>query len=133
MTTNQILSAAYAEIFSLKPAKDGEFTGTFYGQTAGDCEIDYVHFDLRSMPFDIDKDYFEAAVEDGSEGCWIRVDLIHYNGNRFEPSRVGTIKTLAEGRNAWRDMGALAGELAYVANSVIAWRLYKAEREKEGN
>ena len=132
MTTNQILSAAYAEIFSLKPTGNGEFTGTFYGQTTGDCEIDYAHFDSRSTAFEMSADYFETAVEDGSEGCWIRVDLIHDHGNGVVRSRVGTIKTLAEGRGAWRDMGALAGELAYVANSVIAWRLYKAECEKEG-
>lgn len=127
MTTMQILSAAYAEIFGIEPKKNGCYSG----DQAGSSVIDYAHFDLNSMPYDIDADYFECTTEDGSEGCWVRVDRVRYDREKREyiSNRAGIIKTLDEGRNAWRDMGALAGELAYVANNITAWKLYKAEQQ----
>ena len=137
MDTAQILSAAYAEIFSCDVAKGGHY----YGQRVNDSEIDYAHFDRESMSVDPDTDFFEAVVEDGSEGCWIRVELVRYIEERkrreehhrdYDRFHVGLIKTLNEGRDAWRNMGALAGELAYVATQKV-WPMCRAEREKAGD
>ena len=127
MNTMQILSAAYAEIFGVEVKKNG----CYHDQKTGASLIDYAHFDLNPMPYDIDTDYFECVTEDGSEGCWVRVDRVRYDKEKREyiKNRVGTIKTLDEGRCAWKDMGALAGELAYVANNITAWKLYKAEQQ----
>lgn len=129
MNTLQILSAAYADIFGIEADAEGHF----HDQRAGKCVIDYAYFGHNAEPFDMDADYIEATTESGSEGCWIGVFRMHYDAEThgYTRSRVGTIKTLDEGRDAWRDMGALAGELAYVSNSVIAWKLYKAEQEAE--
>jgi len=127
MMSLQVLSAAYADIFGIEPEEDGEY----YGQVTGSSEIDYAIFhDRYALDFDIDTDYFEAVTEDGSEGCWIGVFRLRMNRKegRYERDRVGTIKTLNEGRAAWRDMGALAGELSYVANNITAWKLYKTKK-----
>ena len=131
MTTRDVLSLAYAAVFGIESTQRGQLDGHFYGQRAGECEIDYANFD-HPQNFDIGEDYIEAVTEDGSEGCWIRLERVHYERDEgYQRFRVGTVKTLCEGRKAWRDMGALAGELAYLANNDIAWELYKAERGKE--
>ena len=127
MTTTQILTAAYAEIFGIDPED-----GSYYGQMAGECEIDYAYFDDRyEKDFDVDTDCFEAITEDGSEGCWIGVFRNRFvrGEGRYERDRVGTIKTLRDGRTAWKDMGALAGELAYLANNDVAWKLCKESKQ----
>lgn len=130
MTTCDVLSLAYATIFGVERTQRGQLAGHFYGQRAGECEIDYANFD-HPQSFDIDNDYIEAVTEDGNEGCWIRLERVHYvRDEGYQRCRVGTIKTLCEGRKAWRDMGALAGELAYLANNDIAWKLYDADHEK---
>lgn len=127
VTTAQILSLAYCAIFGITTDR-GEGIGHYYGQYANGAScIDYTIFDHDSRPFDEDNDFFEVTVESGCEGCWIRVDLMHYTDTepgrgRYDRFRVGTIKTLDEGREAWRNMGALAGELAYMANYDSAWR-----------
>ena len=46
---------------------------------------------------------------------------------------VGTIKTLDEGVDAWRNMGALAGELAYLANYKSSYAVRKMVREQAQN
>ena len=128
MTTLQILTAAYADIFGIEPKENG----SYYDQKAGESLIDYAHFDDNYVKlFDLDTDYIEAVTEDGSEGCWIGVFRVRYNDEtrRYDRDRVGTIKTLNEGRTAWKDMGALAGELAYVANNVTAWKLYRESKK----
>ena len=125
MTTLQVVTAAYAEIFGI----DVHENGYYYGQHAGSSEIDYAMFDRCVQNYDIDAGYIAAITEDGNEGCWIGVFYI-CDSIRF---RVGTIKTLAYDRAAWQDMGALAGELAYVANNIIAWKLYQAEKQKDGD
>jgi len=128
MTTTQVLSNAYAEIFGI-PVNEH---GNYYGQMVGNSEIDYANFNRYEKNYDPDADYIEACTETGSEGVWIGCFLVHWD---FEPSkssreRVGTIKTLDEGRDAWRNMGALAGELAYMSGQ-IAWKLYKAEQKAQ--
>lgn len=129
MNTMQILSAAYAEIFGVEASKNG----CYHDQKAGSSVIDYAHFDLNSLSYDIDTDFFECVTEDGSEGCWVRVERVRYDREKREyiKNRVGTIKTLDEGRCAWQDMGALAGELAYVANNITAWKLYRDEQQAQ--
>ena len=129
MTTMQILSAAYAEIFGIEPNEKGYYSG----EKTGSSVIDYAHFDRDSMTFDIDDDYIECVTEDGNEGCWIRAALVHFDKAKREyiRYRVGTIKTLDEGRCAWQDMGALAGELAYVANNITAWKLYMESEQEQ--
>ena len=132
VTTAQILSLAYCTIFGITTDR-GEGIGHYYGQYANGAScIDYTVFDYDSRPFDEDNDFFEATVESGCEGCWIRVDLMHYTEprrGRYERIRVGTIKTLDEGREAWRNMGALAGELAYMANFDSAPKVIRRARE----
>ena len=128
MTTTQILTAAYAEIFGIEPNENG----SYYGQKAGECEIEYAHFDDHYVKdYDMDTDYIEAMTEDGSEGCWIGVFRNRFirGEGRYAHDRVGTIKTLCDGRTAWRDMGALAGELSYLANNDVAWKLYKESKQ----
>lgn len=122
MTTLQILSAAYADIFGIEPKDSGEYGG----QVTGASTVDYAIF-YDKHDFDINTDYIEAMTEDGSEGCWIGVFRVRENPTDRSKAvqRVATIKTLSEGRTAWQDMGALAGELAYVANNIIAWKLYR--------
>lgn len=115
ISTAQILSAAYAAVFGIPVKPYG-----YHGQVVGDTVIDYAYFDVRSVDFDIDNDWFEAIVEDGSEGSWIGVHL--RTGSRDSSPKcrhVGVIKTLARSRGVWREMGALAGELAFVANNVV--------------
>lgn len=136
VTTKQILSVAYCTIFGIMTVTDRNVLGRYYGQYAGDSCIDYAHFDGNSeRPFDEDNDWFECITEDGSEGCWIRVDLMHHVplGDHFndkvERHRVGTIKTLDSGRDAWRNMGALAGELTYVANFDAVTKVIKRAKE----
>ena len=114
----------------------GTGIGCYYGQYAGPNKslIEYATFVKDSAPFDERDDFFEATTEDGSEGCWIRIDLVHYNTEpdamfRYTRSRVGTIKTLNEGRKAWQDMGALAGELAYLANNDAACKVLKRAKQ----
>ena len=120
VTTTQILSLAYCTIFGIF-TDTGSGIGHYYGQRAdGRSEIDYAHFDREcETRFDPDRDYFEATTEDGSEGCWIRVELVRFDPEtrQYKRKRVGIIKTLDEGRMAWRAMGSLAGELAYLANN----------------
>lgn len=132
VTTTKILSVAYCEIFGITTDR-GSGIGRYYGQYAGDSCIDYAHFDGHyEIPFDEDTDWFECITEDGCEGCWIRVELVrritlggHDDNIR---RRVGIIKTLSEGRNAWKNMGALAGELAYTANDA-AYKVIKRARQ----
>ena len=135
VTTTQILSLAYCTIFGITTDR-GNGIGRYYDQYAnGKSCIDYAHFDGDyETPFDEDNDYFEAVTESGSEGCWIRVVLVHmagenYRERHYERKRVGTIKTLDEGRTAWQNMGALAGELAYVANYDAAYKVLKRAKE----
>ena len=127
MNTMQVLSAAYADIFGIEMSANGYYSGQRL--TFGSV-IEYVYFDRNSLPFDIDADYIEATTEDGSEGCWIGVFRVHYDAEMraYHRDRVGTIKTLDDGCTAWKDMGGLAGELAYKAGKA-AWKLYKAEKE----
>lgn len=89
--------------------------------------IDYAHFDFHSRPFDFDSDNIIAHTSSGNEGCFIDVVLVHFNKDnmQYEKSHCGTIKTLSEGLPAWRAMGALAGELTYLSDSV-AWDLHRA-------
>lgn len=126
MTTLEILTAAYAEIFGIDENKGGDY----HDQKTGSSVIDYAHFGTCSVDFDIDADYIEAVTESGSEGCWIGIFRVRFNQKKsaYVRERVGTIKTLDEGRCAWQDMGALAGELSYVANEIIAWNKWKAEQ-----
>lgn len=133
ITTTKILSVAYCTIFGITTDR-GSGIGRYYDQYTGDSCIDYAHFDGRyEMPFDEDTDWFECVTEDGSEGCWIRVDLVrrvslgdHYDYIR---RRAGTIKTLDSGANAWRNMGALAGELTYTANFDAVTKVIKRAKE----
>lgn len=113
MTTEQVLQAAYDDVIS-RDAFDGF-----------EEWIDYTSFAMRSEDFDPDRDYLRCCVTDGSEGAWI--DIFRYRECEFE--YVGTIKTLREGRDVWREMGALAGELSYVANFITPWELQKAEAD----
>ena len=132
MTTQQILSAAYAKAFDI----DVSESGCYYGQQLNDAKtgaeitIDYAHFDLHSRPFDFDSDDFIAHTSTGNEGCFIDVLLVHFNKDKvqYEKSHCGTIKTLSAGLPAWRAMGALAGELSYLSCSVSC-DLYRAERQ----
>ena len=135
VTTCKILSLAYATIFGITTDQGGGI-GHYYGQYAGESCIDYAVFDQRyDVPFDDDADYFECVTESGCEGCWIRVDLVHYTGqdaramSQYTRQRAGTIKTLCEGHKAWKDMGALAGELTYVANYDAAYKVIKRAKE----
>lgn len=131
MTTQQILSAAYARAFGIEVS----VSGRYYGQqlndvkTGAEITIDYAHFDFPSRPFDLDNDDFIAQTSSGNEGCFIDVLLVYFNKDKvqYENWHCGTIKTLAEGLPAWRAMGALAGELSYLSRSV-SWDLYSAER-----
>lgn len=129
MTTQQILSAAYAKAFDI----DVSESGCYYGQQLNDAKtgaeitIDYAHFDFHSRPFDFDSDNFIAHTSSGNEGCFIDVVLVHFNKDKvqYDKSHCGTIKTLSEGLPAWRAMGALAGELTYLSDSV-SWDLHRA-------
>lgn len=128
MTTLQILTAAYAEIFGIAVNENGDY----HDQKTGSSTIDYAHFGNFSIDYDIDADYIEAVTEDGCEGCYVGILRVRFNQKKgaYVRERIGTIKTLDEGRAAWRDMGALAGELAYVARET-AWKLYRAERQAQ--
>lgn len=129
MTTQEILSAAYAEVFGI----DVKESGSYFGEKLdGDIEIDYAHFDGRlCKDYDMDTDHIEAVVEDGSEGTWIGVFLVRFDEatRGYLRDRVGTIKTLDEGRDAWRAMGALAGEFSWAVGPV-ARKIYKASSER---
>ena len=120
MNTLQILSAAYADIFSIETKPSGAYDG----QRIGDTVIDYTSFDRDSVEYDIDTDSIEAVTESGCEGCWIGIFRVRWDQETrtYSRTRVGSIKTLDEGRAAWRNMGALAGELAYVAD-LTAWNM----------
>lgn len=129
MTCSQILSRAYREIFMLdhdEPIVDG-----FFGQKYHGIEIEYAYFTRPSdedPAFDIDEDFFRIYTEDGCEGVWIAIELFHEEyGLSDIHAHVGTIKTLAEGRDAWEAMGALAGELTYCAHRA-AWDIYRSEK-----
>ena len=132
VTTTQILSLAYCTIFCIF-TDTGSGIGHYWGQRAGGrSEIDYAHFDGdHETRFDPDNDFFEATTEDGCEGCWIRVELVrwHPDTKQYTRKRVGTIKTLDEGRMAWNAMGALAGELAYLANNDAAHNVLKRAKQ----
>ena len=131
MTATQIISAAYADVFGIAVSP----SGCYWGQALdnGLTEIDYAMFDedIGNEAFDIESDAIIAFTEDGCEGTWINVCLVRRDKvtrrKRFD--RIGTIKTLDEGQDAWEAMGALAGALTYCAQEA-AWRLYKAERAK---
>ena len=128
MNTMQILSAAYAEACGI-PENEHCY---YYGQEIGNgVIIDYTSFDRLARPFDIDSDTITASTSSGSEGVWIDFNLTHcdYDSGSKQIYRIGSIKTLDEGRDAWRNMGALAGEISYLVDK-IAWKLYKAENPK---
>jgi hypothetical protein len=129
MDTRQILATAYADIFAIPVNSDGHYHDQ---RTKGGCVIDYAHFDYDVAPFVCDDDFIEAVVEDGCEGVYVRVERIRYDrvNRRYDRLLVGTIKTLDEGRGAWAEMGALAGELAYMSNKT-AWELDRKEREAQ--
>ena len=62
-----------------------------------------------------DNMYAIAYLDSGSEGCYVNLVL-------FDSEKrigIGTLKTLDEGLDAWRQMGCLAGELSYLANKYI--------------
>lgn len=129
MTTQEIMSAAYAKIFGV----DVKESGSYYGEKLdGDIEIDYAYFDGRlCKDYDMDTDHIEAVTEDGSEGVWVGVFRVRFDAtaHSYSRERVGTIKTLREGRGVWRAMGALAGELSWMADHV-AWKIYKTSSER---
>lgn len=62
-----------------------------------------------------DNMYTIAYLDSGSEGCWVNLVLC----DSGEKIGIGTLKTLDEGLDAWRQMGILAGELSYLANEYI--------------
>ena len=71
ITTQQILSMAYADVFGIEANADGRY----FDQTLNDFRsgkeitIDYAHFDDNlNKQFDMDEDHIEAVTEDGSEG-----------------------------------------------------------------
>lgn len=126
LTTSQILTRAYAAVMGVDVKELRLFDETYEG-----VAIDYASFnrDEYDLPYH-SADYFEAITETGSEGCYIGIFLRNamkdeYGRDFYGRRRAGTIKTLAEGRAAWKVMGALAGELAYVANYVIPYELDK--------
>lgn len=129
MTTQQILSAAYAQVFEIEE----KASGSYYGQQL-DCGvvIDYTSFDLHSIDYDMDTSTIVAATADGSEGCFIDFNVRRYDRDlkRYTYTYVGCIKTLDEGRDAWRSMGALAGEMNYLCYDVI-WNLYRQEESRK--
>ena len=134
INTRDIMCDAYARIFDIPSSKDKD--QSYYDQRYESVYIDYAIFDVRrstyaTYEFDPDTDYFWAKVESGCEGTWIAVYREHDRyGDTEEHStdNIGTIKTLNEGRDAWKSMGALAGELVYVAEQV-AWEYYQAQRK----
>lgn len=128
MTTTDILTLAWTTIF---PEAKLNMFSAFNDQKYRDITIDYASFsgyDPRS--FNIDGDAIICFTEDGSEGVWIAVHHVRYDAEGRNIMRVGSVKTLNEGRDAWRDMGALAGELTYEAGRA-AWTLYKASEKAE--
>ena len=132
MTALDILTQAYADIFGIEV----EHSGNYYDQQIDGTMIDYASFSRSEALKVNDDDYFEAMTEDGSEGCYIGIFLVHYVGcgksgcGDYARMRAGTIKTLEEGRDAWKHMGALAGMMAYMANGETFWKLLKAEKAK---
>ncbi len=120
MTTLEILNRAYADIFGIEQSNGGDYSG----QKTGDSVIDYTSFKHYSMEYDIDSDSIEAVVADGSEECWINLYLRRAIQAEHRENRVniGCIKTLDEGRAAWRNMGTLAGEISYMAD-YAAWKI----------
>lgn len=134
LTTCQVLSYAYALIFSVDDEHQ-KSSGHFSGQrTSCGIGVEYAVFERRSIVMnDDDESFFEAVVEDGNEGCWIRVELVTYvaEARQYRRERVGTIKTLEEGRAAWKGFGALAGELSYVANNIAYWELRKSAKQSD--
>lgn len=135
MMTQEIMSMAYADVFSIPVNENGRYHDQKLSDPKSGKEIviDYAYFDARlSKNYDIDNDNIIAFTEDGCEGCWIAVYLSHViddDGAR-KWDRIGTVKTLDEGRSAWRAMGALAGELTFAAQRA-AWKIYKASSEPE--
>ena len=127
MTTKEILSAAYAAIYGIEQTKSYDYNS----QRAGDAVIDYTSFARESIEFNYDTDYFIMYTGTGCEGVWIEIILARRNvvKNDYDHPYVGCIKTLTEGRAAWRDMGMLAGEMTYMANQK-ALEFYYAERKR---
>lgn len=135
MTTQEVLCDAYAAIFGIPSSKDRD--GCYYDQAYQSVTIDYAELSgMRNpLPYDDDTDYIEAVTEGGCEGVYIGVFRVREGRDvpdRDRRVRVGTIKTLCEGRDAWRSMGALCGELAYMAGraAFVLWKAEKAAAER---
>ena len=125
MTAEQILSRAYSATFGIETSEDSSYGEQRY---AG-IEIDYARFHtVAPVTYDMDSDWFTATVEDGCEGVYAGVFCHHKD--KPAATRVGTIKTLDEGLDAWRTMGALCGELLYRA-AMAAFELDAAESAAE--
>lgn len=62
--------------------------------------------------------YVVCYLDNGSEGCYINVVLVSTD-KKIPPCHVGTLKTLCEGLSAWRFMGTLSGEIAYLCDQYL--------------
>lgn len=123
MTTEQILSRAYADVLCIDLSKDGRYNGQRYSGIV----VDYADFQtVPPVPFNMDIDYFTTNVEQGFEGVYIGVFRLR-DGSRTE--RVGTIFTKFADLRTWRVMGMLCGDLLYRA-AMAAMEL-DAEAESE--
>ena len=118
-STCEVLSRAYAEHFGIEYNEKGYYYDQIVGYAKSTSCIDYAHFDRDSWVINEDREYYYSAIpESGCEGAWIGifVNIYEPSEHKYNTLRVGTIKTLDEGLDAWINMGALAGALAWIAN-----------------
>ena len=115
-----IMKNAYDSLFDLCQLASS-------GRTYEGIEIDYASFDRLSTMLNEECEIICTVNPGANEGIYIDVTARRYDASirDYRTAAIGTIKTLREGRAAHKAMGALAGELAYLANCDV-WSCYRA-------
>lgn len=108
MTLETFLEKAFSRCETVKNS---------YFRSYGNTALEYVNFSLVGSGFEdpvqLD-DWFEVVVSPGvCEGAYIEVYMYRCGFDSTTRSCVGVVKTLQTSKEAYQDLGKLAGELQY--------------------